>query len=344
MNEINYLKKANKNMLTCWSVIVVVLILSYILEFFKGNRSLSYLLVFSGFTIVPFLIPMYTYLKQIISQKTIKYLAIVGYLIFYSFALLTGNSKGNFVYIIPMASALIIYTDVLLIDITFSYSFALNIVSIICYVQKNKLTSENVTFFEIQMACIVLTWLFLRKSMKIVKANNDKLFKLNNEFYKDDLTGAYNRKFFTKNIESLFDNDLKYGINMAYIDIDNFKNFNTKYGHDFGDEVLSHFSLLIKQNIAELDDTYFIRMGGDEFAIINSSMKESDFKNILLNIINDVKNKTVSSDIHKNISITISIGLANSKSDICTDYLDLLRKADSRLYKAKNNGKNQLWQ
>lgn len=339
MNRKDYIKKTNKNLLICWTIIVFVLIISYILEIVKGLRTIDYVIVFSVITISPLIITFIVNLMTNGCNEKIKYVAAIGYCFFYTFALFTSQCSLSFVYIIPMMSALIVYTDKKLIEYTYGYVFILNLLKVFLIILNNKCTPNEITFYEIQIACIILSAVFLIKTMEIIVEGNNKLFELSEDILKDNLTESYNRKFFSNNIEKLFERgEDKNGLNLAFIDIDNFKQFNTNFGHDYGDKVLKLLCYTIQSEINLMKETYLIRMGGDEFVIINNGLFVKDFEKKLISLCNRIGNMK----LEDNNIINISIGLANSKVNNCVDYLELYKKADENLYIAKNTGKNKV--
>ncbi len=177
----------------------------------------------------------------------------------------------------------------------------------------------------------------------------------------DGLLNIYTNKFFQKSLENEIKNAIRYNYNFSllFIDVDDFKIINDKYGHQVGDEALKNISSIIKKNIRESD--IFARYGGDEFSIILShcdlknakkiayKIKENINNNCVLR--NNLKIKSDKKDSRINLSIGISIGIATFKPEKYKDKkkIDfkfqkdlLLKRADSALYKAKENGKNSI--
>jgi len=75
-------------------------------------------------------------------------------------------------------------------------------------------------------------------------------------FY-DNLTVAYNRYFFISHAEQMFKQaQERMGLSIGFMDIDNFKNFNTEYGHDFGDQVLQQLGKVAEMLIENHPETY----------------------------------------------------------------------------------------
>jgi diguanylate cyclase (GGDEF)-like protein len=129
---------------------------------------------------------------------------------------------------------------------------------------------------------------------------------------------------------------------MAFFDIDDFKHFNTDYGHDFGDEVLRKLAHKIKSFFVTETNINIIRMGGDEFVVLNpSALPYGDFVN-RMDIIRDHISKYKVEHDGMTANLTISIGMADSQKDEISNLWNLYRVADMRLYEAKDLGKNTL--
>ncbi len=154
----------------------------------------------------------------------------------------------------------------------------------------------------------------------------------------DQMTGIYNRRKFFEMSEKLF-NAKKEDIFAVMIDIDNFKDINDKYGHPDGDKVIKAGT----KTISNLLDSHsvFGRLGGEEFAIIcaNTSFSEVEKKVELLRA--EVEKLEVIADNSDVIRFTVSCGFSKLTPDIYK-IDELLKHADTALYKAKENGKNKV--
>jgi GGDEF domain-containing protein len=89
----------------------------------------------------------------------------------------------------------------------------------------------------------------------------------------DDLTGLYNARFLNQSIEIEIERSLRYGslFSLIFLDIDNLKKVNEKFGHLTGSKVLVETARLLQDNLRKVDVT--IRYGGDEFAIASPDPK-----------------------------------------------------------------------
>ena len=165
---------------------------------------------------------------------------------------------------------------------------------------------------------------------------------LNRLVFKDSLTSAYNRYFFACNIERLFEMESENGaLNIAFIDIDGFREIDAAYGHDVGDAVLYKVESVLDKNMRGFENSYVIRMGGDEFVLLSLDLQYESFIALMDAVRQDISQLTLPVTERGDIkSITVSIGCANRELDNADNYMHLYQIADSRLCKAKSNGKN----
>lgn len=196
------------------------------------------------------------------------------------------------------------------------------------HTQDNLFDGEDVRFLEIICNQI---------SMAI---ENAKLYeKVNNMANTDFLTGLYNRTYFFSRFDSIIANigeDKLLAVSM--FDIDNFKNVNDRYGHDFGDIVLIGMAKVIKNMIRK--DDVFARYGGEEFILIMQNIT-TEKANERLNQIREAIQESIFEHNGTMLSITVSVGVAYfSKNNDTQD--TIIKKADLALYRAKKNGKNRI--
>jgi diguanylate cyclase (GGDEF)-like protein len=151
----------------------------------------------------------------------------------------------------------------------------------------------------------------------------------------DALTGLNNHMTFHKYLDNLLDHSQNFSIQVALLDIDNFKSINDTFGHQAGDTILKCTSEKIKEIISP--DDFVARYGGEEFAIIfvEKSMEES-YK-ILERIRKEIHSTRYR--VVNNQSITISVGL--HEYVIGDEKNQLFEGADQALYAAKRTGKNK---
>jgi len=125
------------------------------------------------------------------------------------------------------------------------------------------------------------------------------------------------------------------GIGMC--DIDYFKQVNDKYGHQTGDDVLSCFVKTIRDTLRTYD--FLGRYGGEEFLMIIPESLTSTDQGVYERVRKKIADRKMDTRSGK-LSVTVSIGITISKGDESAD--EVIAKADAALYRAKENGRNQL--
>lgn len=124
------------------------------------------------------------------------------------------------------------------------------------------------------------------------------------------------------------------------IDIDFFKKFNDTYGHLVGDKVLKHVAGLLRTSVRELIDTV-ARYGGEEFVVI---LPETSIEGagLFAERIRATVEKSIISEGDQELSVKLSIGVSCTTVTHCEKTSDLIEAADIALYRAKDNGRNQV--
>ena len=156
----------------------------------------------------------------------------------------------------------------------------------------------------------------------------------------DRLTGLYNRGSFDEKISDELSRSTRYDrqLTLLMLDIDFFKKVNDNYGHQAGDEALKNVADIIKNSIRISD--YPARFGGEEFMVILPETQSEKAVDLAERIRKTIESEDIHISETQTIHITISIGVATSVKDISAD--QLVKKVDEALYKAKNNGRNQV--
>lgn len=165
-----------------------------------------------------------------------------------------------------------------------------------------------------------------RKYIFIKEAN--KL--LNADIKLDKLTGLFNRRSFEDDILEVDKNDV---YSLIFIDIDNFREFNNKFGHQVGDMVLQKVSQNISSNVRNVDNVY--RYGGEEIVVL---LKGCDKENAL-RIAEKIRLKVGMLDNSPYPCITLSLGVASYPGDGAS-INDVIEASDNAMLTAKRRGKN----
>lgn len=156
--------------------------------------------------------------------------------------------------------------------------------------------------------------------------------------FTDSLTGLPNRAALVKYIkDKITYTSSHYKFAVLFLDLDNFKAINDTKGHYIGDELLKTAAERLKLAVSTED--YLARLGGDEFMIVKNDICEvDDILPILHNILDNL-NSTYYIQNYE-INITSSIGVTIFPND-GTNETDLIKNADTAMYKAKEAGKNK---
>lgn len=157
----------------------------------------------------------------------------------------------------------------------------------------------------------------------------------------DYLTKLPNRRYFERNLQDLIESSRKNQQKFAvcYLDLDRFKYINDTLGHEIGDEFLIKFAKRLRKFLGS--DTFFARIGGDEFAVcLHDSNGIENAIDLAKKLIKEVEKPFYIEDYE--LFVTTSIGISMFPID-GEDSRTLLRNADTALYKAKESGRND-WQ
>jgi two-component system cell cycle response regulator len=162
--------------------------------------------------------------------------------------------------------------------------------------------------------------------------------------YTDGMTELHNYRYFEMRLkeEVIRHTRNQQDVSLIILDVDHFKNYNDTLGHQAGDEVLKKIASLLKETVREND--IVARYGGEEFAIIAPSNGKEEIKILAERVRQNVEKYIFPNEnIQPSGKITISVGTATLPLD-AKDSIDLIRKADTALYAAKNLGRNMVIQ
>ncbi|MBW4085648.1 diguanylate cyclase [Paenibacillus sp. S150] len=170
------------------------------------------------------------------------------------------------------------------------------------------------------------------QDLRIQNIVMDRLSKI------DPLTDLYNHKTFHEYLGWLIEHQQSnpFPLQLAVLDIDNFKKVNDQYGHRIGDIVLRQVAAVVLDRIGS--DDFAARYGGEEFVVILTAKPLEDSRGIMTQILTGIADMAIA-EMDGN-SVTVSIGMheytgLESKSSI-------FQQADDALYEAKKTGKNKI--
>jgi diguanylate cyclase (GGDEF)-like protein len=163
----------------------------------------------------------------------------------------------------------------------------------------------------------------------------------------DPLTKTYNKRYCDEQLIKTINHCLRHKefLSCVMIDIDYFKKYNDKFGHQYGDIVLRKVGAYLKTMVRPND--IVCRYGGEEFMIILPATDLKGARIMAERIRKEIKNK-----IELKEAITISLGVAtlisevsykeNSAQDIIKIKQEFIERADKALYEAKGEGRNKV--
>jgi two-component system chemotaxis family response regulator WspR len=186
------------------------------------------------------------------------------------------------------------------------------------------------------------------EAYRALRQSQQQLLEINLELqrltHSDGLTGLSNRRYFDEYIGAEWQRALREQttLGMLMIDVDSFKLYNDTYGHVAGDEVLKRIATQLGAASGRSSDLA-ARFGGEEFALVLPSTSAGGLRllgekvRLLVEALR-IEHSAASGSAH----VTISVGGATMVPHAGQDPTLLIAAADSALYRAKHNGKNQV--
>ncbi len=173
--------------------------------------------------------------------------------------------------------------------------------------------------------------------------NNARLYQaIEEQAIRDGLTGLFNHRFFYERLQAELVRARRYGtpISLLMIDVDDFKRYNDRYGHQAGDEVLRVLGALIAREVRR-DLDIACRYGGEEFTVIlphTPTAAAGVSERLRERIASTTFTSTDGTDLG---SVTVSVGVAVYPG-VAPEVDALVGAADEALYVAKGKGKNRV--
>lgn len=156
----------------------------------------------------------------------------------------------------------------------------------------------------------------------------------------DDLTQLYNSRHFYAQLKKEIERSNRYEqpLSIMLLDLDKFKDFNDRYGHVEGDNVLSRLGKVIKRCLRDTDSAY--RYGGEEFTIILPMTKKEDGFLIAKRIQAELSKEAFSPEHGSKVHMTVSIGMSQHKSKEETKAF--VHRVDQLMYKVKKTERGKI--
>jgi diguanylate cyclase (GGDEF)-like protein len=162
--------------------------------------------------------------------------------------------------------------------------------------------------------------------------------KLKETSFKDEVTGLYNRRFFSLRLEEEISRFRRFNhpVSVVVLDLDGFKSVNDEFGHAVGDETLRDVGQILMKHSRGIN--VVSRYGGDEFAVLLVETSKSGARLYA----DRIRQVVATFPYSHGKRVTASFGVASLPDDEASTSEDLFRAADGALYAAKRAGKNQV--
>lgn len=179
----------------------------------------------------------------------------------------------------------------------------------------------------------------MQKAEARIAALESQLTHMGELVREDQLTGSLNRRGMDESLEREIINADRLGapLCIALLDLDDFKRINDTHGHATGDEVLVHLVNVVKETLRKLD--VIARFGGEEFLVLLPETEPVEAMQIITRVQRELT-KRIFMHNSQRLLITFSAGVAYRAPD--ESQVELIKRADIALYKAKNAGKNRV--
>lgn len=216
-----------------------------------------------------------------------------------------------------------------------SYSYTKNLIKRIKMINKFLIKTTNGDFKEKIDSAVYVRNDEISETGRIAEKMQ---FSIKNFVELDSLTGINNRRYGDKYLADIRKRYIENGVafSLAIMDIDYFKNINDTYGHLAGDMILKEIAAILKDEMSKKG--FACRWGGEEFLLVFDKEGIKDSYYHLKTIVNDIRDKEFFYNNEK-IHITVTCGIAEgSEAPIHV----IVKEADDKLYKGKNNGRNRI--
>lgn len=294
------------------SVIFALMMLLY----FKVKRSRKYYSLIYWFTTYEILISLsFLYISNKFTDPDLLIQAFGVMIIILAIFLINNRWRYSILTSLFIAISYFVFVAVSFTAISFA-EFSAAIVHILIVIFLSSISSYSINYYK-----------------RIQYLDHLELIKMAEN---DSLTGIYNKAKFNQEYARLADcakaNNAY--LSLVIFDVDNLKEINDQYGHLVGDSVLIELTEIVRRNI-DISDIY-ARWGGDEFGILFPEIQLQRAIEIVERLRKAISEHSFKNDLH----LTCCFGVADFKTD---DNLNtVLKRADERLYRAKNSGRNRV--
>ncbi|HIJ22311.1 MAG: GGDEF domain-containing protein [Gammaproteobacteria bacterium] len=192
------------------------------------------------------------------------------------------------------------------------------------------------TIIILLLIAIITTMRKLRVTETALANQKDNIDELSHLAFYDELTRLPNRTYFEKHINHAIARAerAQQPLTVLFIDLDNFKPVNERYGHRMGDHILKLVADSIKQSLREVD--FPAHLSGDEFiAVLEHTADRKVLKVTAERILQNIRNSTRAVECKHNLSASIGISIYPEHGETAADLMDM---ADHAMFSAKERG------
>ncbi|MDO3441343.1 sensor domain-containing diguanylate cyclase [Agrobacterium sp. V1] len=183
------------------------------------------------------------------------------------------------------------------------------------------------------MLCVVTDISELGIELRDLRQERDRALK---SALSDELTGLGNRRYAMDSLNHMLGPNKAQALAVIIMDIDHFKSVNDRFGHACGDLVLKDFAARLSASVGR--DDLVGRIGGEEFLLVLSGSRMHIAETVMRELLSSLADASPLGDMPDfRYSCSAGIAFANPGESA----RDVLRRADTALYEAKNTGRNR---
>ncbi|WP_161991160.1 MULTISPECIES: sensor domain-containing diguanylate cyclase [Rhizobium/Agrobacterium group] len=183
------------------------------------------------------------------------------------------------------------------------------------------------------MLCVVTDISELGIELRDLRQERDRALK---SALSDELTGLGNRRYAMDSLNHMLGPNKAQALAVIIMDIDHFKSVNDRFGHAYGDLVLKDFAARLSASVGR--DDLVGRIGGEEFLLVLSGSRMHIAETVMRGLLSSLADASPLGDMPDfRYSCSAGIAFANPGESAS----DVLRRADTALYEAKNTGRNR---
>ena len=174
-NEELFAKRANKRAMIMWAVMLTILSAAYVIEIFKGLKSVTYFVIMELCSWGPFIAGLVVLKIKGWHTKWYRDICAGGYWLFYAYIMFTSPGTLAFAYVLPLLCMLIIYKDKYLMIRYGAINMIILIVTIIRNYMNGMNTPSDITMFEMQFGITLICYISLITAIKHLHISDNSL-------------------------------------------------------------------------------------------------------------------------------------------------------------------------